>query len=359
MTGATKSMRFFWILGLVLLVGTALGAGWVMNKASGGLSGAGSFEPPVVGIVGLGYVDVPGRVTMLHPVQPGRVVDVLVEEGDTVKKGDLLLMLDPSQARLKIREAEAALAAAKAKLAKAERELVRDHKHQIEIETSKLTIAKLKAEAAASTFRIQEQLHDSKPPQLSDNAFAAAKSENEAAQQAAHLQQLVVKKLEDISFDEEISQLRADVRAKEADFDLAHLSLFECDVYAPADGIVLQLFANVGDTLSAQPRQAAIHFCSGPPIVRVEILQEWAEQLDKGQIAYIADDTRAGTQWKGKVVQISPVFTPRRATMMEPFQYNDVRTLECIVAFDPNSRPARFGQRMRVTIAQGGLQAAR
>ena len=40
---------------------------------------------------------------------------------------------------------------------------------------------------------------------------------------------------------------------------------------------------------------------------------------------------------------------------IDPFQFNDVRMLECLVEFDPNSRPVRMGQRMRVTIAQGGL----
>ena len=38
MTIASKSIKFFWLLGLILLAATALGAGWVMNQASGGVS---------------------------------------------------------------------------------------------------------------------------------------------------------------------------------------------------------------------------------------------------------------------------------------------------------------------------------
>ena len=48
------------------------------------------------------------------------------------------------------------------------------------------------------------------------------------------------------------------------------------------------------------------------------------------------------------------VKTQRRSILQEPFQYNDVRTLECIITLDPSNQPVRIGQRMRVTIKQGG-----
>ena len=38
---------------------------------------------------------------------------------------------------------------------------------------------------------------------------------------------------------------------------------------------------------------------------------------------------------------------------MEPLQFNDVRTLECIVTLDPGQPPLRIGQRVRVTLEGG------
>jgi len=35
--------------------------------------------------------------------------------------------------------------------------------------------------------------------------------------------------------------------------------------------------------------------------------------------------------------------------LLEPFQFNDVRTLECTVSVESGSRPLRIGQRVRVT----------
>jgi hypothetical protein len=36
--------------------------------------------------------------------------------------------------------------------------------------------------------------------------------------------------------------------------------------------------------------------------------------------------------------------------LLEPLQFNDVRTLECIITLDPNQPPLRIGQRVRVRI---------
>jgi len=60
----------------------------------------------------------PARWSELSFEGGGTVVEVLVEEGDGVSEGDLLVRLDPTDAELAVQEAEAALAAAKARLAR-------------------------------------------------------------------------------------------------------------------------------------------------------------------------------------------------------------------------------------------------
>jgi multidrug efflux pump subunit AcrA (membrane-fusion protein) len=53
----------------------------------------------------------------LHFTGGGMVVGVLVEEGDAVDEGDLLVQLDASDVQLRVQEAEAALALTRAQLA--------------------------------------------------------------------------------------------------------------------------------------------------------------------------------------------------------------------------------------------------
>ena len=86
-------------------------------------------------------------------------------------------------------------------------------------------------------------------------------------------------------------------------------------------------------------------------LIRAEVSQEFAGRIREGQPAWIQDDTDATQAWRGKVVRVSSWYTHRRSIMQEPLQLNDVRTLECIVAFDDPDPPAvRIGQRMRISI---------
>ena len=62
------------------------------------------------------------------------------------------------------------------------------------------------------------------------------------------------------------------------------------------------------------------------------------------------DDSRNGGEWTGKVTRISRWFGPRRSRRYEPRQFNDVRTLECIIKLDKPDPNLRIGQRVRVTL---------
>jgi multidrug resistance efflux pump len=344
---SSRSVRFFWLLGFVLLLGTALGAGWVLNQPATGTAPGAASDPGPGGVVGLGRVDVEEGITFLHPAQPGRVHKVWVKEGDTVREGDLLLSMDNRQAKYQLRQAEADLAAARLTLADAENKLDKKWKHEIAEQEARLEGTKFKLTSAENRLKIEQRLHDNK--QSSDEQLAAIRAEVKAIEAEVKGHQAALDKIKDLDPKNLIDRAREDVKAKVAKRDLAHLAFIECDLYAPADGTILRLFATPGEPLSSQPRQPAVQFCSASPrIVRVEILQEWANKVAVGQLALIEDDTRAGTQWKGKVIRVSDWFTHRRSILLEPFQYNDVRTLECIVQIDEGGPHLRIQQNMRV-----------
>jgi multidrug resistance efflux pump len=143
-----------------------------------------------------------------------------------------------------------------------------------------------------------------------------------------------------------------EVEAKKAQLDKAEYNLRECTVRAPRDGIVLRVLVSEGDMLGPQPRQPAVQFCPAGPdvprIVRAEVEQEFASRVALHQVARIQDDAGSETRWTGKVVRIGDWFTHRRSILLEPLQFNDVRTLECIIAVEPSGPPLRIGQRVRV-----------
>jgi multidrug resistance efflux pump len=344
----TRGIRFFWLLGLVLLLATALGAGWVLNQPASGTGPSQTGE--AVGIVCQGYGDVDGGVALLNPAQPGRVESVWVQEGDTVHEGDLLISFDNRVAHDRLKEADADLAAAVSALHDAETLLPKKWQADIDIQKKRIEIANDELEVSQENLKVHKKLYADK--QISDEQLAVEQNKVKIAEGKVEAEKKGLIKVEASDPKGTIERAREDVKAKQARRDMARIAYVECDLYAPADGIVLRLFATPGEWVApGTPQRPAIQFCPAKArIVRVEVLQEWASKVAKGQVAYIEDDTRVGTQWKGKVVRVSEWFTHRRSILQEPFQYNDIRTLECIVLLDADSRPVRIGQRVRVTL---------
>jgi hypothetical protein len=52
------------------------------------------------------------------------------------------------------------------------------------------------------------------------------------------------------------------------------------------------------------------------------------------------------------VARIADSYLPRRTLTQEPFQPNDVRTLEILVTLDPGQPQPRLNQRVRVTLGK-------
>ncbi len=117
----SRAKRFVWIgagaLVLVLVVVSNL------NRSAGGQVAIQAGEVKKGSISST--VRAPGRVqpeTMvkMSATVPGQVVQLVVKEGDRVRKGQFLLQIDDKQYRAQVREASAALAAARSNLRLAE-----------------------------------------------------------------------------------------------------------------------------------------------------------------------------------------------------------------------------------------------
>ena len=355
----SRPQRFFWVLGVLLLVGTAAGAGWFFNRNDP--TAPQNALPEANFIIAQGHVDLEHGVASLYPVQPGRVTAIYVSENDTVSEGELLLSTDDRFSRQKLKEAAADLEAARQNVLKAELaiqvRLLQIDQQKEKIKALEAGLAAQRQELALKDSLYQNKREDGKPgrPLISKEELAVyqEKVKVEQAKVAAEKVGLRLVQLQNPSYD--INRAQQEVKAKEAQYEKARLGLLEHDVYAPADGTILRVMTSIGDLLGPQPKWPVLQFClRGERIDRAEVQQEWASKIEVGQVAIIEDESRAGYQWQGKVFRVSDWYTHRRSMLQEPFQYNDVRTLECLVSVEPGSRPLRIGQRMRVTIKQGG-----
>jgi multidrug resistance efflux pump len=358
MTANHRPRRLFWILGVVILLATAIGAGVIMNPTHAGDTGTQDKDnsPAPFGVVCLGYVDVEAGVTPLNPPQPGKVAEVLAEEEKNYRAGEILLSMDREPAKLRLQEAEKDLALARERLRQAEKNPQRDLNEAIELQELAVKSAKEKATAASKDLEQDKILK--KKSLLGNFAFEAKQAISQHTKTQVKLEEKKLEQLKNRDVKDKARLARLVVASKEAKVSQARQALKDCDVTAPVDGKVLRVQVNKGEAVSSQPKQPAILFLPAAKerIIRAEVPQEYASQVDVNNKVRIEDDTRPEHSifWEGKVVRLSDWFTRRRSILLEPLQVNDVRTLECIVAVTshPSKPRLRIGQRVRVKIQE-------
>jgi multidrug resistance efflux pump len=303
---------------------------------------------PEEGVACFGHVDVKHGVTSLYPTQPGRVLEVPVEEGQIVEAGTVMLRLEETMARLRIQEARADLEAARSQLVEA-RKLPKQHE-------ARLAQIAASIEAVRHRLAAAENVRDRAENLLAKNL--TSKAERDVAQnqvkEAQAVLQAEIKKQTELGLRDpaaDVSRAEEDVKARESRLGQAEEALKECTLRAPKAGKVMRILVGPGEMLGAMPKQPAILFCpDGERFIRAEVEQEFAYLLKIGQQATIRDDSKNPAVWRGRVTGVSDWFTNRRSILQEPLQLNDVRTLECQIAVDPDQPPLRLGQRVRVLI---------
>lgn len=189
-------------------------------------------------------------ISLITPRVAGEVVEVAVHDNQPVKKGDVLVRIDP-------RDYEARLASAKAQVAQAEAALITNGKTQ---DTQAAVIDEARAALAASSadqHRLQKDytradalvrdgVATTARLDTATAAFTAAKAT--VARGAAGLKAAQAQSATLIA---DRARLEAQVQAAQAAEKLAELDLESTTLRAPIDGVVGNLAAKTGERVNA------------------------------------------------------------------------------------------------------------
>jgi multidrug resistance efflux pump len=245
----------------------------------------------------------------------GRVTAVRVDEGATVRKGQVLVELEPDFLDEQIRSQRGRVAAARADLTMALRgPRVED-------------IARARAEAERTErerARLEQLAADGVAPQRDfDAALAAARQARET---------LLEK--ERGSRPEEIEAARAAVAREEGQLAYLERQRQDLTVRAPADGVLQTIDLRPGDLVGAGQPVATI-LEPDQIWVRVYVPEPRLGLVRAGQKAHIRVDTFPGRDYAGHVVEIRQrgEYTPRNIQTLE--QRMD-QVFGVKVAIDPN-----------------------
>jgi len=209
-------------------------------------------NPYASGIYATGIIEssqASGENVPLHAEVPGTVSEVLVTEGQAVKKGAPLVAIDDSVQRALVEQQQAQAAAA---LAQLELLKAQPRKETFDVAGAQVQAAAATSKSAADSYDKLRRAVELNPQSVSREALDSAA--NAAAIAAANLEvqrkQFELTKAGAWSFDIRNQENQYRALAKAAAAGTALLSKYV--IKAPADGVVLSVNAAVGAYVSAQ-----------------------------------------------------------------------------------------------------------
>jgi HlyD family secretion protein len=238
---------------------------------------------------------------------------MLVQEGDRVQAGQLLVTLHAERMQAEVAVAQARVAARKAAVARLE-----SGSRPEEVAQARANVAAAEARLldAQNSFNRTRELHKKKTvsQQALDDAQAqlvTARADLKVAEQALALA-VQGPRVEDI--DEAQAMLNAD----RAQLELAQEVLKDTELFAPADGVIQNRILEPGDM--ASPQKPVLTLAMTNPVwVRSYAPETELGRLAPGMAAEVTTDSYPGKIYHGWIGFISPTaeFTPKNVETPE------------------------------------------
>jgi len=307
-------------------------------------------NPAPNGLVLYGNVDM--RQISLAFNSSERIAQVLATEGEQVRQGQVLAVLDTTTLKLRLRRARAQ--------ANAQEQALK----RLEAGTRPEEIAQARSAAAAAkaqAVRAKEQYQRLRNASADTNGRGISREQLDAAkadQAVALARQDSADKALELAIAgprrEDIAQARAQLEAARADLALVQQQMADSELKAPVDAVVRSRLLEPGDMASPQRPVYALALTS-PKWVRAYVSETGLGQVKPGQEAQVSTDSQPDRPLQGRVGYISSVaeFTPKTV------QTEDLRTslvYEVRINVDDPDNRLRLG--MPATVRLSGADSA-
>jgi HlyD family secretion protein len=259
------------------------------------------------------YGDVDLRQVELAFNNNERIAAVLVQEGDRVKRGQILARVETSRLEPQLAQAEATTAARREAV-----ERLRNGSRPQEIAEARANVESARADA----INAREQYERRKT--LAANSIVSQQDlENaKAALDVADAKLALNEKALDLAIigprKEDIGQAEAELRADEAQAAFLRQELADAQLVAPVDAVVRTRLMEPGEMASPQKPVFSLAV-TDPKWVRAYVAESDIGKLRTGMAASVALDSFPHRRFNGWVGFISPVaeFTPKTVETTE------------------------------------------
>jgi len=297
------------------------------------------FAPPSRALTLYGNVDI-REATLAFRVS-GRIADISVDEGDIVKAGDVLAILDAEPLQNAADAADAAVTSISARNSLIHRGNRAEDIAQAAARVEAANAALINAQQQYD--RLAELIVSGIVSQDSVDTAKAARDQAEANLRALEEQYRAI----DIGFRaEEKAESDAQLRQAQANLDMSRLALRDAILQAPSDGVIMTRAIEKGMMVQAGAPVFSLSL-TNPVWVRAYVDEPQIGYFNTGTKVLLYTDSRPDQPYRGKVGFVSPTaeFTPKS------IETADLRTALVyrirIVVDDPDSM---LRQGMPVTV---------
>ncbi len=253
------------------------------------------------------YGNIDQKEIELAFLDAGRIAEIFAQEGDYVKKDQVLARLDTKRLEDTIQIAKAKEAQANANL-----DRLKNGTRPEEIAQARASVNAAKAQAnfATSQYKRADDLHKNNALSKQDyenslQAYNVANAELELQEKNLELALIGPR-------DEDIAQAQALLLESQKNLEALYTQLDDANLKAPIDAIVNRRLLEAGDIASAQKAVFSLAIMS-PKWVRAYISEPQLGLIKEGMKAFIYSDSHPNNPQEATVGYISSVaeFTPK------------------------------------------------
>ena len=242
-------------------------------------------------------------VVQLVPYVKGQVKVVHAQALQPMKKGDLLLEIDPAPYQYTVNQVEAQLSAAKATVKQAEASLQAANAAVVNAQAN-VTKAKAADELAKTQEQIALNIQRANAGAISVLNVAKARQEREEADAAVQQAEAAVTQAQASALQAAaaVQVAQSNVPTVEAQLDDARFNLAQCKMTAPGDGYVVNWQVQVGTMVVPAPISAAGTFVmTSDTAVAAVFPQNWLANVQPGDDVEMVLNPYPGRLFFGKV----------------------------------------------------------
>lgn len=291
-------------------------------------------------VVNDGLIAAPGRVEAISEEVhvsselSGRLKSVNVEEGDRVKRGQIMAELENADYRARVESAEAELAQREAELRRTVNGSRTEERREAEAakHAAKAVLDNAKNEAERRRGLAERNVISRDEADRYERAYRVALAEYEQASQRFALVDAEAR-------EEDRSKAEANVSEAHARLTEAKAIYEKSLIRAPMDGVILRKLRHTGESVSTQFDSPIITMADDSVLrVRLDVDETDVAKLKVGQNAYVTAEAYGDQRFEGHVIRVGRILGKKNVRTDEPTEHVDTKILETLVELNVGER---------------------